>query len=301
MKGVYGWKADIQMAQSPSHKLGQIIGNLLEAAFLPLLLKYCAKNNLYLDKAGFRPARKGQKVSWTDKYGNSHDLDFVMEKNGTDNQTGQPVAFIESAWRRYTKHSRNKAQEIQGAVLPLAETYNDCHPFLGAILAGEWTSGALNQLTSHGFSVLYFDYRSILKAFSSEDVDTFFDEKTSSNEFLKKIKSLKNLSSEKRNRIIKKLIDINKKEIDNFFNEMDSVVLRRVCSIRIFNLYGEHNDYPSIDSAIKAIRTRFEPQKRIKFIRFEIIVKFNNGDKAEAQFSSKAGALKFLRFFRKDI
>ena len=145
------------MAQSPAHKFGQIIGNLLEAVIYPLLLKYCNKKTLYLDKVGLRLARQGKKVSWTDKYGNVHDLDFVIEKNGTDKKIGKPVAFIESAWRRYTKHSRNKAQEIQGAILPLAETYSESNPFLGAILAGVFTEGALNQLKSHGFSVLYFE------------------------------------------------------------------------------------------------------------------------------------------------
>ena len=46
--------------------------------------------------------------------------DYVLERGGTDTVRGLPAAFIETAWRRYTKHSRNKAQEIQGAVLALA-------------------------------------------------------------------------------------------------------------------------------------------------------------------------------------
>ena len=45
--------------------------------------------------------------------GNVHDLDYVFEQGGTEATIGQPKAFIEIAWRRYTKHSRNKAQEIQ--------------------------------------------------------------------------------------------------------------------------------------------------------------------------------------------
>ena len=92
------------MAKSPSHKFGQIIGHLTEDIMYPLLLKYCKKNNLYLDKSGPRPARKGKTLSWIDKYGNVHDLDFVIEKKGTKEQIGTHVAFIESAWRRYTKH-----------------------------------------------------------------------------------------------------------------------------------------------------------------------------------------------------
>lgn len=75
-----------------------------------------------------------RKVAWIDGQGNTHDLDYVFELGGSDEQIGSPRAFIEAAWRRYTKHSRNKAQEIQGAILPLAERFHDCHPFLGAVL-----------------------------------------------------------------------------------------------------------------------------------------------------------------------
>ena len=98
------------MAESLSHKFGQIIGDLLELAIQPHLEKFARKNKLFLDKKGERKARTGRKVSWTDSKDNKHDLDFVLERNGTVNKTGVPVAFIECAWRRYTKHSRNKAQ-----------------------------------------------------------------------------------------------------------------------------------------------------------------------------------------------
>ena len=107
------------MAESPSHRFGQIIGEALEAGVEPLLAAFAKKHNLYLDKKGGRPCRKGAKVSWFDAQKNKHDLDFVLERGGTPTKQGIPAAFIETAWRRYTKHSKNKAQEIQGAVLPL--------------------------------------------------------------------------------------------------------------------------------------------------------------------------------------
>ena len=109
------------MAESHSHKFGQIIGDLLEIAIQPHLEKFARKNKLFLDKKGIRKARPGKKVTWTDNNGNKHDLDFVIERGGAASKIGIPVAFIESAWRRYTKHSRNKAQEIQSAIIPLIE------------------------------------------------------------------------------------------------------------------------------------------------------------------------------------
>jgi hypothetical protein len=75
------------------------------------------------DKKGPRPKVRGKKrkVAWTDSEGNVHDLDYVFEMNGTRDTMGEPVAFIELAWRRYTKHSRNKAGEIEAALVPLGE------------------------------------------------------------------------------------------------------------------------------------------------------------------------------------
>ena len=66
------------MAESPSHKFGQLIGEVLEAAILPLLVGFAKKHNLYLDKKGPRQARRGNKLTWKDHNGNTHDLDFVL-------------------------------------------------------------------------------------------------------------------------------------------------------------------------------------------------------------------------------
>src|SRR5580704_1075007 len=112
------------MAQSPSHTFGQKIGELLEDLLHPLLLQVAEKHGLYLDYQHARAARANRKkVAWRDNKGNSHDLDFVLEAGGSESEVGTPRAFIECAWRSYTKHSRNKAQELQGAIIPLAETF----------------------------------------------------------------------------------------------------------------------------------------------------------------------------------
>lgn len=80
----------IFMAQSPSHKFGQLIGNLLESIMQPLLQEFCTEHELYLDYQGKkRASRRGKKVSWQDDYGNMHDLDYVIEKDGTDKIVGQ--------------------------------------------------------------------------------------------------------------------------------------------------------------------------------------------------------------------
>jgi hypothetical protein len=104
-------------------------------------------------------------------YGNKHDLDYVLERGGTEDRLGVPIAFIESAWRRYTKHSKNKVQEIEAAVMPIALTFSRHQPFCGAVLTGEFTRNAMHQLESIGFGVLHIPYDSILAAFKELGID----------------------------------------------------------------------------------------------------------------------------------
>ena len=54
------------MAESLSHKFGQIIGELLEIALQPNLEKFAKKHKLFLDKKGERLVRKGKKLTWVD-------------------------------------------------------------------------------------------------------------------------------------------------------------------------------------------------------------------------------------------
>lgn len=150
--------------------------------------KAADRHQLYLDCQRERAARSGFKVAWRDRFGNNHDLDYVFERGGTDESIGQPVAFIEVAWRRYTKHSKNKAQEIEGAILALADTYSHCRPFLGIVLAGEFTKNALAQLRSRAFSVFHIPYADIMKAFAFVGIDAAYDEETPERRFREKIK-----------------------------------------------------------------------------------------------------------------
>ena len=85
------------MALSPSHKFGQMIGDVLELTIEPILRDFAKRYGLFLDKKGPRPARDGLKVTWKDLNGNKHDLDFVLERDGTPTKRGRPVAFIETA------------------------------------------------------------------------------------------------------------------------------------------------------------------------------------------------------------
>jgi len=240
------------MAKSPAHKFGQIIGDLLEVAVERILIPISNENNLFLDKKGKRPARKGKKVAWKDMFGNIHDLDFVLEKDGTSDRIGTPIAFIESAWRRYTKHSRNKAQEIQGAILPLIDTHKLSCPFVGVVIGGVFTEGAIAQLKSIGFSVLYFSYNSIIKSFETVKIDAAFDEDTPDSAFSKKIKDYSKLNGQQKEKIIKKLLELNNDSVNAFLQDLKDAVQRQVKEIFILPLHGNQTKLDNVQDAIES-------------------------------------------------
>ncbi len=284
------------MAESYSHKFGQIIGDLLEIAIQPHLEKFAKKNKLFLDKKGDREARSGKKVTWIDSKGNKHDLDFVIERGGSEKKIGIPIAFIESAWRRYTKHSRNKAQEIQSAIIPLIERYKNSSPFIGVVLAGVFTEGALNQLKSLGFGVLYFPYDTVVKAFQKCGIDASFDEKTTEIDFKTKIKGWQTL--ENKESVAKELLKLNKKHVDEFFNLLTNSVLRYIDKILILPLHGQESTKDTVIEAIDFLKNYSESNPKAPLIRYEIIIKYNTGDKIEASFKDKKDAINFLETYK---
>lgn len=285
------------MAESPSHKFGQIIGNLLEAVIGPFLLEFAKEKKLYLDhQKNSRTARKGKKVTWEDPYGNIHDLDYVLEMNGTDTVIGTPIAFIEVAWRRYTKHSRNKAQEIQGAILPLAEKFQWSNPFLGAVLSGYFTEGSLEQLRSFGFHVLYFPYDTLVDAFVQEGIDIAFDETTPDGVFRRCVKKIESASRQKMEKIKDHLVTANKEQLTHFMGSLRHRLDRMIEKVIVVPLYGIQYEFSTIEGAIKFLNQHQTHKHCSKFRKYEVLIKFTNGDRVEGSFMDKTNVKEFLEF-----
>ena len=283
------------MADSPSHKWGQIVGGVLEVLVHGVLGEFASEHGLYLDSEGDRPARPGKKVTWKDKNGNKHNMDFVLERGGTPDELGKPVAFIESAWRRYTKHSRNKAQEIQGALEPLVETFAGTAPFAGVVLAGDFTEGAKRQLGSLGFELLHFTYPSIVMAFESVGVDAAYVEATPDDAFVSKIEAWERLAVEDQSLVTEVLLGSYESHTAAFLRKLESSVNRVVTSVRILPLFGVAIECPSIAEAMAMLRNHDETVVPGNFIRYEILVRYSNGDRIDGSFTDKLGATDFLR------
>jgi len=286
------------MAESFAHKWGQVIGNLFQASLREVLQEAADRHGLYLDYQRERAARPGKRVTWQDRNGNLHDLDYVLERGGTEAVRGLPAAFIETAWRRYTKHSRNKAQEIQGAVLALAETYSHLRPFLGIVLAGVFTEGSLHQLRSCGFTVAYFPYDTIVRAFAVVGIDAAFGEQTEEKEFRRKIRQFQGLSRKQVARIKKSLVNPDKPPMSEFLAALHASLARGVQGITVAVLHGQPRPMATVAEAIVYIQGYEETKGCVApVLKYEIRVRYNTGDVIDAIFQEKPDAIRFLQTF----
>jgi len=286
------------MAESPSHKFGQALGKLFEDIVLddilkPRLEQFAKTKNYYLDSQRSRPVRSGKKVTWEDKYGNKHDLDFVIEIDGTDHQLGRPVAFIESAWRRYTKHSKNKAQEIQGALLPIVELHDA--PFYGVVLAGEFTKPALDQLRNNGFAIIYIPYQDVVAAFKEIDFEVAFDETTADEIYTAASNRLVALNSSEKDNLRQALMRVSKQQVDRFMDTLRNCLERFISQIIIMPLFGTRYEFKNIDDALTELNTVDIDRASGEFERFEVIIDYSNSDKIQATFQDKILLADFLR------
>lgn len=294
------------MAESLAHRWGQIIGDVFEMFVRSILADIARRYDLYFDFKRPRKARGGQgKVTWQDGFGNKHDLDYVLERGGTEETRGVPVAFIESAWRRYTKHSKNKVQEIEAAVMPVAVTFSRYQPFLGAVLAGEFTRSALLQLESKGFGVVHVPYHSILAAFGELGVDASSEDGvagTTEEQFRDKIAKWNALQQpQSTDLLLSKLHTLHQRDIAHFTERLDAAIIRRVNSVRLTVLRGHSVECSNVESAVaylieeeRSYRVREAGEQREAF---EVQVRFNNGAKIDATFPRRAEAISFLRSF----
>ena len=286
---------------SPGHKLGQLIGNFFERFFSSRLIDLAEELGLYCDQKGFRPEVRGRKkkVTWIDNRGNAHELDYVLERNGAIDKKGVPVAFIELAWRRYTKHSRNKAGEIEAALVPLKETYSDTCNFLGAILGGEFTEGALKQLTSKDINVLYIPYRKVMDAFLVKGIDLDYPENAADDQKRALVEAWENLGPGDMLSIEQRFADSVSSNYSEFAESIKSALLRKIERIRILPLFGSEMLFASVKDAI-AVVEKFDVVNASaeKFCRFESYIKFTNGDRIECSFQDRRKTIEFLEMYK---
>lgn len=282
------------MASSPSHKLGEFIGDFFEQAIIQYLRPIIDHKSYYLDYRHPRVARNNKKeVIGTDHYGNKHKLDIVVEKGGSEESFGIPKAYIEIAWRRYVKHSKNKVQEISGAVLPLVETHAKDVPFYAAVLAGEFTENALIQLRSQGFFVLYFSYDEICALFDSANISIRWNETTSDADIKKIVSAIEKLSSQAIQALRTTFYTNYSTQLSLLATTLQNALNISISQIIVTPIHGATQCLSSISDAVKYILD-YNESSLAPILRYEIVIRYSNGDEYSMKCSDKNKAISFL-------
>lgn len=286
------------MAESYAHMYGEIIGDFFEESMIKYLKPTVESFGYYLDYRHERDARNGQKeVRWADSGGNKHKLDIVVEENGTEQSFGTPRAFIEMAWRRYSKHSKNKVQEISGAILPLIERYKKSAPFYSAVLSGEFTDNALEQLRSQGFRICYIDLNKMEEVFSAFGFNVIWAENTPESFFKSMVTKYQRLSKKKKTELYEKFISVNTTDLEQFKNALVLSLSRKLERIIIIPTHGTVFPFSSVVDACAFINSYNEDSTNAPVLYYEVKVVFNTQEEYSCKCKEKTKAIEFLNYY----
>jgi len=260
---------------SSGHKLGQIVGDWFEEDVAIYLLSQVAKElNLFLDNRFRDRSCRGNKILWKDLDGNRVDYDFVLELNGSDEKQGIPVAFFETFWRRGARHSKDKARDDSGKLMPMRATYPTAR-VLGILAAGDFTQPAQELVQSRGIDLFYIPKNHICSAWLKSGIEIDYPD-TASEQEKNRItnKAISLLTSELRKKLFKSLVEtVGKPVLDSYVKRIIAGVAAIPIEFRIANvllgdpvIFKNHKDaaiYLSsttkqIDTASMARRLRYE-------------------------------------------
>lgn len=211
---------------------------------------------------------------------------------------GEPRAFIEIAWRRYTKHSKNKAQEISGAIRPLISKYSSFTPFFGAVVAGIFTQNSINQMVSEGFEVVYIPIHVIESAFSSVGIDAHWEEDTPESELQRKVQAYESLTEKEIGQLKAELLRLNSMQLGEFQSKLRASLGREIHTIRIMTFLGNEGMFTTPEEACRYIVGFDSDSATLDLLKIEIYVRYTNGDKLEAQYRDRQTAIAFLQSLR---
>jgi hypothetical protein len=185
---------------SAGHQLGQLVGDWFQDYFVvPLLEEVAGRLKLYLDHRNRHRAVRGEKIVWNDEDGNGTDYDFVMELGGTDSVRGNPVAFMECFWRRGSRHSKDKARDDSGKLMPMRHVYPTAR-FLGIIASGDFTKPARELINSRNIDLFYISKQMVIRTFADLGMVMDYADKSPEAEKLRIGESFKRALTDERKR-----------------------------------------------------------------------------------------------------
>lgn len=272
---------------SSGHKLGQLVGDWFEQYVAVLLLEKVAHQlGLYLDHRHKKRSCRSGKIIWSDLDGNNVDYDFVLELGGTDSEIGIPLAFFETFWRRGARHSKDKARDDSGKLMPMRETYPTAR-VLGIIAAGDFTRPAQELVRSRSIDLFYIPKAKITEAWELCGVPMDYDD--SADEVVKaKIADNANekLTDKKQQAICQRLVNIvGKAAFDSYVQRVVAGVAAVPIEYHITPVYiGKTMMFSSYQDALDYLRDSLEKKTVTEpTLAFKYEVVFSDGNLFERE------------------
>jgi hypothetical protein len=166
------------------------------------------------------------------------------------------------------------------------------------VLAGVFTVGALTQLKSLGFTVLYFPYESVVAVFKKAGMAAAFDEDTPDADFQRKVDAYEKMPGARRKALARHLLRAHQADVDHFLTSLTAAVSRQIERIIVLPLHGKTVELRTVDDAVKFIQHYGDKGGGGPVERYEILIRYNNGDKIEASFRDKQSAINHLRTYQ---
>jgi hypothetical protein len=124
-------------------------------------------------------------------------------------------------------------------------------------------------------------------------INSAFNEQTTEIEFKKKIEKWNLLTN--KTAVAKELLSLNKSEVDKFLESLSETISRFIESVVILPLFGQESISKNITEAINFLKKYPESNPlSMPLAKYEIIVKYNTGDRIDACFKDRKDAIKFL-------
>ena len=139
---------------------------------------------------------------------------------------------------------------------------------------------------------------SIVAAFGKVGIDASFNEDSPDADVQAKVNACKALSAGQRERVIHTLRKMHRKDVEQFVHELAVSLTRSVKSVFVLALHGKSCLVTVIDEAIHFIEQHDESSGPMEFVRYEVNVRYTNGDEIRGTFESKTEAIKFLNSMR---
>ena len=91
---------------------------------------------------------------------------------------------------------------------------------------------------------------------------------------------------------------LNGAQVKGFIDALTIAVSRKIQRIVVLPLHGQIEELPTLDEAIAFLRPYDDQNGRKPVYRYEIQIRYSNGDSIEGKFAEKEEAIEFLESYR---